>query len=108
MEDKKQLNNDKLETISGGTNVESFGGFSVGDWVYFNPNSKTRHSPRGGSGLGSPHYRIRELNLIIDDYVVAHLDMYDLNASGSYTIWSGGSSSLDELIHGYPPLNFTE
>ena len=108
MTDNKQLKNEDLETVAGGTNVESYDGFSVGDWVAFRRDSKTRHSPSGSAGLSRPSYRIRELDLIIEDYVVARLDMYDLNPLGTYTILSGGSSSLDELEHAYPPLNFTE
>ena len=37
MDDNKQLKNEELETVTGGTNVESFDGFSVGDWVTFKP-----------------------------------------------------------------------
>ena len=108
MDDNKQLKNEELETVTGGTNVESFDGFSVGDWVTFKPESKIRHSSSGGSPLSRASYRIREIELIIDDYAIAHLDVYEFDALGDYHKRSYSNSSLDELMHAHEPLNFSE
>lgn len=107
MEDIKELKNKELETVAGGNDADMYQGFSVGDWVAFNPDSKTRHSSSGGSGLGRAYYRIREFNTE-SAFVIAYLDAYNPNPLGDYDILSGGSSFLSELVHSHAPYGYDD
>ena len=49
MGDTKVLENNELETVAGGSDIESYQGFSVGDWVSFKIDGKTRRSPERGA-----------------------------------------------------------
>lgn len=107
MQDIETLKNNELESVAGGNGIESYESFSVGDWVTYKTDEKTRRSPESGSGLSRPYYRIREFNTI-SSFVVVGLDRYDLSPLGVYEKMTSDNCSIDEIKHFHAPLGFDE